>query len=340
MRKLLNTLYVTTSDAWLARDGECVSVRIGGEEKLKIPLINLENIITFSYAGASPALMYACAKYGIGLSFLSENGYFLARSVGKTNGNVLVRREQYRLADNKEMSLKLASSIIAAKISNSRKVLERFLRDYPESQNYAKVKEASNILNYTKHEALNAENTGVLRGVEGNASRIYFSVFNSLILRSGFVFEGRTRRPPKDNVNALLSFAYTLLANDIQSALESVGIDSYVGFFHTDRPGRASLALDIMEEFRGYLADRFVLSLINKNMIAAEDFIDNGGSGVILKPEARKIFISAWQKRKHEEIIHPFLGDKVPIGLLTYVQAMMFSKFLRGELDGYPVFLI
>lgn len=340
MRKLLNTLYVTTSDAWLARDGECVSVRIGGEEKLKIPLVNLENIITFSYAGASPALMHACAKYGIGLSFLSENGYFLARSVGKTNGNVLVRRAQYRFADNKEMSLKLASSIIAAKISNSRKVLERFLRDYPESLDYAKVKEASNILNFAKHEALNAENTDVLRGVEGNASRVYFSVFGSLILRNGFSFEGRTRRPPKDNVNALLSFAYTLLASDIQSALESVGIDSYVGFFHTDRPGRASLALDIMEEFRGYLADRFVLSLINKNMVAAEDFIDNGGSGVILKPEARKNFISVWQKRKHEEIIHPFIGEKVPIGLLGYVQAMMFSKFLRGELDGYPVFLI
>ncbi len=340
MRKLLNTLYVTTPEAWLARDGECVVVKIGGEEKLKVPLINLENIISFSYAGASPALMHACAKHGIGLSFLSENGYFLARSVGKTNGNVLVRRAQYRMADNKEISLKLASSIISAKIANSRKVLERFLRDYPESPNCARVREASNILNLSKREALAATNMDVLRGIEGNASRMYFSVFNSLILRGGFVFDGRTRRPPKDNVNALLSFAYTLLASDIQSALESIGIDSYVGFFHTDRPGRASLALDMMEEFRGYLADRFVLSLINKNMISADDFIDNGGGGVILKPEARKNFLSTWQKRKHEEIVHPFLGEKVSVGLLVYVQAMMFSKYLRGELDGYPVFLI
>lgn len=340
MRKLLNTLYVITPDAWLARDGECVSVKIGGEEKLKVPLINLENIVTFSYAGASPALMHACAKYGIGLSFLSENGYFLARSVGKTNGNVLVRRAQYRMADNVETSLKLASSIISAKISNSRKVLERFLRDYPESPDCAKVKEASNILNFSKRDALYAANTDELRGIEGNASRVYFSVFGSLILRSGFVFEGRTRRPPKDNVNALLSFAYTLLAGDIQSALESVGIDSYVGFFHTDRPGRASLALDIMEEFRAYLADRFVLSMINKNMVAPDDFIDNGAAGIILKPEARKSFLSAWQKRKHEEIIHPFLGEKVSIGLLGHVQAMMFSKYLRGELDGYPVFFM
>ena len=340
MRKLLNTLYVTTPDAWLARDGECVSVKIGGEEKLKVPLINLENIVTFSYAGASPALMHACAKYGIGLSFLSENGYFLARSVGKTNGNVLVRRAQYRMADNVETSLKLASSIISAKISNSRKVLERFLRDYPESPDCAKVKEASNILNFSKRDALYAANTDELRGIEGNASRVYFSVFGSLILRSGFVFEGRTRRPPKDNVNALLSFAYTLLAGDIQSALESVGVDSYVGFFHTDRPGRASLALDIMEEFRAYLADRFVLSMINKNMVAPDDFIDNGAAGIILKPEARKSFLSAWQKRKHEEIIHPFLGEKVCIGLLGHVQAMMFSKYLRGEFDGYPVFFM
>lgn len=340
MRKLLNTLYVTTPDAWLARDGECVSVKIGGEEKLKVPLINLENIVTFSYAGASPALMHACAKYGIGLSFLSENGYFLARSVGKTNGNVLVRRAQYRMADNVETSLKLASSIISAKISNSRKVLERFLRDYPESPDCAKVKEASNILNFSKRDALYAANTDELRGIEGNASRVYFSVFGSLILRSGFVFEGRTRRPPKDNVNALLSFACTLLAGDIQSALESVGVDSYVGFFHTDRPGRASLALDIMEEFRAYLADRFVLSMINKNMVAPDDFIDNGAAGIILKPEARKSFLSAWQKRKHEEIIHPFLGEKVCIGLLGHVQAMMFSKYLRGELDGYPVFFM
>ena len=270
MRKLLNTLYVTTPNAWLARDGECVSVKIDGEEKLKIPLINLENIITFSYAGASPALMYACAKYGIGLSFLSENGHFLARSSGKTNGNVLVRRRQYRFADDGKISLKLASSIVAAKISNSRKVLERFLRDYPESPDCTRVKEASNILNYAKSEAVNARDADTLRGTEGNASRVYFSVFNALILRPDFEFAGRNRRPPKDKVNALLSFAYTVLANDIQSALESAGIDSYVGFYHTDRPGRASLALDIMEEFRAYLGDRFVLSLINRNMISPE----------------------------------------------------------------------
>lgn len=340
MRKFLNTLYVTTPNAWLARDGECVSVKIDGEEKLKIPLINLENIITFSYAGASPALMYACAKYGIGLSFLSENGHFLARSSGKTNGNVLVRRRQYRFADDGKISLKLASSIVAAKISNSRKVLERFLRDYPESPDCTRVKEASNILNYAKSEAVNARDADTLRGTEGNASRVYFSVFNALILRPDFEFDGRNRRPPKDKVNALLSFAYTVLANDIQSALESAGIDSYVGFYHTDRPGRASLALDIMEEFRAYLGDRFVLSLINRNMISPEDFIDNGDGGTVLKPDAKKIFLSNWQKRKREEIVHPFLGEKVCIGLLGYVQAMMMSKYLRGELDGYPVFLI
>lgn len=340
MRKLLNTLYITSPDAWLTRDGECVLVKIGGEEKLKIPLINLENIITFSYVGASPALMYACANHGIGLSFMSENGHFLARSIGKTNGNVLVRRKQYRLADNKEISLELASSIVSAKISNSRKILERFLRDYPESPNCVQVKEVSNILNYAKHQAVNSSDMDELRGVEGNASRVYFSVFNSLILRPDFEFNGRNRRPPKDNVNALLSFAYTLLANDIQSALESVGIDSYVGFFHTDRPGRASLALDIMEEFRAYLGDRFVLSLINKNMISPSDFIDNGDGGVILKPDAKKDFLATWQKRKREEVMHPFLCEKVPIGLLGYVQAMMLSKYLRGELDGYPVFLI
>lgn len=340
MRKLLNTLYVTTPNAWLARDGECVVVKIDGEEKLKIPLINLENIITFSYAGASPALMYACAKYGIGLSFLSENGHFLARSSGKTNGNVLVRRRQYRFADDGKISLKLASSIVAAKISNSRKVLERFLRDYPESPDCTRVKEASNILNYAKIEAVNARDADTLRGTEGNASRVYFSVFNALILRPDFEFAGRNRRPPKDKVNALLSFAYTVLANDIQSALESAGIDSYVGFYHTDRPGRASLALDIMEEFRAYLGDRFVLSLINRNMISPEDFIDNGDGGTVLTPDAKKIFLSNWQKRKRDEIVHPFLGEKVCIGLLGYVQAMMMSKYLRGELDGYPVFLI
>lgn len=342
MKKLLNTLYVTSTNAWLSQDGENVVVRIDAQERFRIPFHNLESIIGFGYAGASPALMSACAKRGILLSFVSEHGEFLARCIGKTNGNVIVRRRQYRIADDNMESLKISSTIVAAKIANSRKILERYLRDYPKKRNNETVKEVSNILNFAKSDALNASSDDELRGIEGNASKLYFSVFDNLILSEDerFRFTGRNKRPPKDKINALLSFAYTLLSHDVQSALESCGLDSYVGFLHADRAGRASLALDIMEELRAYIADRNVLSFVNRGQIKADDFNDFGENGVMMSKNARKEFIKHWQSRKHEEIVHPFLREKIKIGLIPYVQAMMLNKYLRGEIEAYPVFLI
>lgn len=342
MKKLLNTLYVTSPDSWLHCDGENVVVKIGGEERFRMPFHNLESIISFGRAGASPALMSACASKNIGLSFMSEGGAFMARVTGVANGNVVVRRRQYRLADSGEEALKIASSIIAAKISNSRKILERHIRDYGGRNDISSVKKVSNLLGYAKSDAAKARSAAELRGIEGNASKLYFSVFGEMILNGdgAFGFEGRNKRPPKDRTNALLSFAYTLLAHDVQGALESCGLDSYVGFFHTDRPGRAGLALDIMEELRAYIADRNVLSFINRRQVKASDFEDRGVNGVILKPDARREFIRHWQRRKQDEMEHPFLSEKIKCGLIPYAQALLLNKFLRGELDAYPVFLI
>ena len=339
MRKLLNTLYVTTPEAYLSKDGLNVVVSIKQQEVFRIPSINIEGIVTFGYMGASPGLMQLCSESGISLTFLSPNGRFVSRVQGATHGNVLLRKAQYALSDDDEWSLHIAKLMIAAKIQNYRNILRRYIRDYGNCQ---EVDSAVKVLDANKRYALNAEDKKKLMGFEGIASNTYFEVLPFLILnqKESFPFNGRNRRPPKDAVNAMLSLAYTLIANDCAAALETVGLDPYVGYLHALRPGRTSLALDMMEEFRAYLGDRFVLSLINKRQISPKDFLYQGDNGVVLTDKGRKTFITSWQNRKRETIIHPYLNEKVEIGLLPYVQAMMLARYIRKDIDDYPVFLV
>lgn len=338
MRKLLNTLYVTTPDAYLSKDGMNVVISVKQQEVFRIPVINIEGIVTFGYMGASPGLMKLCADNGVSLTFLSPNGRFVSRVQGQTKGNVLLRKAQYRLADDERWSLHVAQLFVAGNIQNYRNVLRRYTRDYGGN---ADVEAASKALDMEKRDSLKASDRAELMGIEGRAANKYFSVFPHLILQQkpDFPFAGRNRRPPKDAVNAMLSLAYTLLANDTAAALETVGLDPYVGFFHTLRPGRTSLALDVMEEMRAYLGDRFVLSLINKRQIGANVFMFQGEKGVLMTDKGRKTFLTAWQNRKKDNIIHPYLNGKVPIGLLPYVQAMLLARYVRCDIDDYPVFL-
>ena len=338
MRKLLNTLYVTTPESYMSKDGMNVVISVKQQEVFRIPIINIESIVTFGYMGASPGLMKLCIDNGVSLTFLSPNGRFVSRVQGQTHGNVLLRMAQYYLADETEKSLHVAQLIVAGKIQNYRNVLRRYIRDYGEDN---EVENISKALDNSKRDALRSRDKKELMGIEGLAANHYFSVFHKLILQQqdDFPFNGRNRRPPKDAVNAMLSLSYTLLANDTTAALETVGLDPYVGIFHAIRPGRTSLALDIMEEMRAYIGDRFVLSLINRRQITASDFIYQGEKGVVLTEKGRKTFLTAWQNRKKETIQHPYLNEKIPIGLLPYVQAMLFARYVRNDIDDYPVFL-
>lgn len=341
MKKLLNTLYVTSAGRYLSLDGENVVVTEEGSEIARVPLHNLEGIVTFGYTGASPALMGACADRDIALSFLSPSGKFLARVSGKQRGNILLRREQYRIADVESKSILIARNFIVGKIYNAKWVLERVCRDYSLRVDVDRIRSATALLdNYIKA-ARGCISSEQLRGIEGVAASEYFSVFDEMILRRRdvFSFSERNRRPPKDPVNAMMSFAYTLLAGMCQSALETVGLDPYAGFLHTDRPGRASLALDMMEELRCVMADRFVLSMINLGIVNEDSFIKKESGAVIMTDEARKSFLSQWQKKKQDIIKHPFLGEKVEWGMVPYVQAMMLARHLRGDIDEYPPFL-
>lgn len=338
MRKLLNILYITTPESYLSKDGMNVVVSVKQQEVFRIPIINIEGIVTFGYMGVSPGLMKLCTENGVSLTFLSPNGRFVSRIQGRTKGNVLLRKIQYRLSDDEERCMHIAKLFVAGKIYNYRNVLRRYIRDYGENIN---VEDAAKALDMEKKDVLKSKDKEELMGIEGRAANRYFSVFPHLILqqRTDFPFSGRNRRPPRDSVNAMLSLAYTLLANDTAAALETVGLDPYVGFFHSLRPGRTSLALDVMEELRAYFCDRFVLSLINKRQISVNDFLCQGDKGVVLTEKGRKIFLEAWQNRKKEVIIHPYLNEKVPIGLLPYIQAMLLARYVRNDIDDYPVFL-
>jgi CRISPR-associated protein Cas1 len=342
MRKLLNTLYITSPDSYLARDGENVVVRVADAEKFRIPVHNIEGIVCFGYAGASPALLGLCADRNVSVSFLTEHGRFWGRLSGPVKGNVLLRRRQYRMADDETTALALSRIFVAGKIANCRNVIQRVIRDHGNDENTPSLSEASGLLEIRQKQALKSDNIDKLRGIEGDAANTYFGVFNHFIVsqKEDFSMNRRTRRPPKDNVNALLSFVYTLLAHEVQSALESTGLDPYVGFLHTDRPGRSGLALDLMEEFRPYLGDRLVLSIINRKQINGKGFVSRDESGVIMDDDTRKEVIMAWQKRKQEEIQHPFLQESLPVGLLPYAQALLISRFIRGDIDNYPVFVM
>ncbi len=341
MKKLLNTLYITTPDRYLSLDGENVVISADRQEIARVPLHNLERIMAFGSAGASPALMGKCVSESRELVFMSRSGRFLARAEGEVSGNVLLRRTQYRTADAPEQSLAVARNMIAAKLYNSRWTLERTIRDHPMRIDTALFSEKSGYLQKAIAAAAEAPDADALRGIEGEAASVYFSVFDDMILqqKEEFRFNGRNRRPPLDRVNALLSFAYTLCTGMCASALEAVGLDPYVGFFHTDRPGRRSLALDLVEEFRAQLCDRFVLTVINKRIVSPEQFDLRENGAVLLNDDGRRAFLAAWQKRKDDEIVHPYLEEKVQWGMLPYVQALLLARYLRGDLDAYPSFL-
>ncbi len=340
LRKLLNMLFVTSPDAYLSRDGENVVVSVDGEAKFRMPVHNLEGIATFGYTGASPGLMELCANRGVAITFLSQSGRFMARVTGRVSGNVLLRRRQYRVADSQDESARIASDIIVGKISNCRTVLQRAVRDHETNICAEEVTAASTVLADYLMNVVEDSSLDTLRGIEGAAANAYFGVFDHLILgnKQDFFFKERSRRPPRDNMNALLSFLYTLLVHDVQAALETVGLDPQVGFLHQDRPGRPGLALDMMEELRPFLADRLALSLVNRKQVSPSGFQTLESGGVIMDDETRKTVISAWQKRKQEQIMHPFLNEKIEIGLIPYAQAMILARHLRGDLDGYPPF--
>lgn len=341
MRRLLNALYVLSEDAYLSLEGENVVIWKGEGEAARFPLHTLEEILCFSYKGASPALMGKCAKMHIGLSFFTPRGRFLARSCGESSGNVLLRKEQYRRSDDPRASAQMGKQMVLGKVYNCRWVLERALRDHGLRINAQEVKQASQQLRQALLEVSEATSLERLRGLEGEAAARYFGVLGQLVLqnRETFTFASRTRRPPMDCFNALLSFVYTLLAGQCAAALEGVGLDSYVGFLHRDRAGRASLGLDMMEELRPVLADRMVLTLINNRLIQPNHFEKRESGAVLLTGEGRKVVLSAWQERKKETITHPFLEEKLPWGLVPHVQALLLARYLRGDMDGYPPFL-
>lgn len=340
MKKLGNILYVTAPEAYLSLDGENVVVKKEAAAAMRLPLHNLENIVCFNYQGVSPALMGACADRNIGLCFLKPSGRFLARVTGRVKGNLLLRKKQYELSQCESTSAAIARSVVLGKIANSRTVIERTIRDHALLVDVAELRAVSDYLKATLKVIQTGETVESLRGLEGNAASHYFRVFGQLVLhqRQAFAFETRTRRPPQDNMNALLSFLYTLLSNEVASALEAVGLDPYVGFMHTDRPGRPSLALDMMEELRPVFADRLALSLVNRKQISGKGFTQKESGGVLMDDETRKEVLSAWQKRKQEEILHPYLKERIPFGLIPHVQATLLARYLRGDIDAYPPF--
>ncbi len=340
MKHLLNTLFVTTQGTYLARDGETVLVRVEKENKLRVPIHTLGSIVCFGQVTCSSPLMHLCADRGVSICFLSSYGKFWARVHGPVSGNVLLRREQYRRADDPCFSASTSRNMVAAKIANCRTVLLRALRDHKETVDGQALKAATDELARVGKALLRDSTLETIRGYEGEAARAYFAVFDELITtaKNDFKFQQRTRRPPLDNVNALLSFIYTLLVNDIVSSLETVGLDPAVGYLHRDRPGRPGLALDLMEELRPFLADRLTLSLINRQQVQAKGFTSTETGAVIMDDDTRKEVLTAYQQRKQEEIQHPFLNERIPIGLLPYVQAMLFARHLRGDLEAYAPF--
>lgn len=341
MKKLLNTLYVTHPDTYLSLDGDNIMLSRDHERIARLPLHNFQAIVAFGYTGASPALMGYCAEHNVSLTFLKMNGRFQARVIGTSRGNVVLRKKQYHLSDSDEDSVYIARNFILGKVFNHKWILERMTRDYPLRIDVSKFKNISANLSQLLQEIRACEDLEQLRGFEGLAATSYYSLFDNMILqqKEDFYFRGRTRRPPLDRVNAMLSFSYTLLASDVASALETVGLDAYVGFLHRDRPGRISLALDVMEELRGVYADRFVISLINKKIVHSDDFVVKESGGVIMTDDARRQFLKAWQGKKDEKITHPFLGEKISWGLVPHAQALLLARYLRGDLDEYPPFL-
>ena len=330
-----------TPEKYLSLDGENIVMHSKDDTQTRLPLHNVEDIVIFGGRGASPALMNKCTEDNIGLTFMSRSGKFLARAEGAISGNVYLRREQFRIADDEARSLSVAKNFIIGKLFNSRYVIERAVRDHSLQVDVDKLKNRSDLLSQAIVKCQSVSDIDTLRGIEGESAQLYFSVFDEFILqqKDEFRFVTRSKRPPLDNVNALLSFSYSVATGMCTSALETVGLDPYVGFMHTDRPGRRSLALDLVEEFRAIMCDRFVISLINKRIINNGDFEKKEDGAVLLSEDGRKVFLTHWQNRKQDIVMHPFLKEKVEWGLLPYIQALLLSRYIRGDLDEYPMLL-
>jgi CRISPR-associated protein Cas1 len=340
VKPLLNTLFVTTQGAYLAREGLTVAVSVERETRARIPIHTLERIVCFGLVSCSPFLLQLASEHGVSISFCTEYGRFIARMQGPISGNVLLRRAQYRTTDDPAQTCAIARAIVLAKLSNCRTVVLRAARDISDEQAKTELTAASGRLRRIQTLLESAEDLDLIRGMEGDAASTYFSAFDHLIVvsKESFFFRGRSRRPPLDNLNALLSFLYTLLANDTSAALDSVGLDPQVGFLHRERPGRPSLALDLMEELRPVLADRLAATLINRRQITAAGFSTAASGGVTMDEATRKVVLAEWQLRKQDEILHPFLGERIAFGLVPYVQALLLARHLRKDLDGYPPF--
>ncbi|MEZ6094158.1 MAG: type I-C CRISPR-associated endonuclease Cas1c [Pirellulaceae bacterium] len=340
MKHHLNTLYVFTQGAYLRKESETVVVRFDQQPKVRLPLLNIGSITCFGRVGISPYLMGHCGQKGIAISFMTENGRFLAAVNGFTPGNVLLRREQYRRADDLGLAAEIARSCIVGKLSNYRTVLRRGARESSEVESQERLTRVADRIDMSLRTLNPALSLDQLRGVEGELTAEYFSVFNDLITANAadFVFSGRTRRPPQDPVNAMLSFLYSMLANDLRSACEATGLDAAVGFLHRDRPGRPGLALDLMEEFRAVMVDRLVLSLINRGQVKAGSFEHDPGKGVRMDDATRKLLVASYQKRKQETVTHPFLNEKMTLGLVPHIQARLLARHLRGDSEVYPPF--
>ncbi len=341
MKKLLNTLYVTTQGAYLHQDGENVVIEVERQERLRLPIHNLEGIICFGNVIFSPYLLGLCGQRGVNVSLLTEHGRFLARVQGPISGNILLRCEQHRRAESSQKSMDIARNIVLGKILNCRNVLLRAGREADDAEKVTMLDPVLKRLGRIARELGDIDDLDVLRGAEGEAGRLYYSVFDFLIKteKEHFFMKERTRRPPRDNLNSLLSFIYTLLTHDAVGACEGVGLDPQRGFLHALRPGRPSLALDLVEEFRSVIADRLAVSLINLRQVSPKGFRQTESDAVEMDEETRKTIIVAYQKRKQEVIQHPFLKETMPIGLLLHTQALLLARYLRGDLDAYPPFI-
>jgi len=346
MKKHLNTLYITSEDAYLRKEQETFVVEVKDDEgnwkkAFQAPIHSIENIVCFGFKPLTPQLMAFCAENNVGISYMTPEGKFLARVYGAQKGNVLLRKAQYAIADSEPESLKIARNIIAAKVSNYRLILQRHQRNHPDNS-YDEIAQVIENLGSRLRYIQNVQSLDALRGYEGECANLYFSVLSELITsqRVDFKFDKRTKRPPLDPANALLSFLYAILTNDIRSALETVGLDPQVGFLHQIRAGRPSLALDLVEEFRAYLGDRIMLNLINLKQVSIKDFEFRESGEVRISDKARKELLIAYQKRKQEEITHPFLGEKMTIGLLPHIQAQLLARYIRGDIEEYPPFFL
>ncbi|AFM23523.1 type I-C CRISPR-associated endonuclease Cas1c [Desulfomonile tiedjei] len=340
MKRVLNTLYVMTEGSYLSRDGDTVKVQVEEETRLRVPIHTLDGIVCFGRVTCSQPLMDLCCAHQVNISFMSMTGRFWARVQGPVHGNVLLRREHYRRADDQNTRQSVACPIVTAKVLNCRHVLLRAVRDHADKIDETRIRDAAAKLAEVAESLQHGPTLETVRALEGEAARHYFQVFDHLITvqKEDFFFRGRSRRPPLDSMNALLSFLYSVLTHDAVSSLEAVGLDPCVGFLHEDRPGRPSLALDLMEEFRPVLVDRLALSLVNRQQVRSKGFKQTESGAVLMDDETRKRVLTAYQDRKKEEITHPFLGEKMRTGLLVHSQALLFARYLRGDLDAYPPF--